>query len=79
MGFKKQFGCGVGGWDELYPSFLGFLDFFNFAKPLNAPSPFDADALPMSMLKCGVRPGPVTIDGIMTLQCHAIQVRPVFP
>ena len=45
----------------------------------NAATLFDADTLPTSMLKCGVRPGPVTIGGIMTLQCYAIQVRPVFP
>ena len=32
----------------------------------------DADTLPTRMLKCGIRP--VTIGGIMTLQCYAIQV-----
>ena len=28
-------GEGVGGWVKLYPIFFGFLEFFNFAKPLN--------------------------------------------
>ena len=27
----------MGGWGELYPSFFGFLEFFNFAKPLILP------------------------------------------
>ena len=31
---KKKFGWGVGGWGELYPFFLDFLNLFNFAKPL---------------------------------------------
>ena len=34
MGLKKKFGWGVGGWGELYPSFLDFWISFNFAKPL---------------------------------------------
>ena len=37
MGFHKQhFDGGVGGWCELYPIFLGFLEFFNFAQPLSS-------------------------------------------
>ena len=34
MGFQKKFGWRVGGWRELYPFFLDFWNFFNFAKPL---------------------------------------------
>ena len=28
MGFKKKFGWTVGGWGELYPKKIGFLDLF---------------------------------------------------
>ncbi|KAI0240545.1 hypothetical protein LSAT2_008715, partial [Lamellibrachia satsuma] len=35
-----------------------------------------AATLPTRMLKCGIRP--VTIGGIMTLQCYAIQLRPKY-
>ena len=35
MGFQKKFGWGFSGWSELYPVFFGFLDLFNFAKPLS--------------------------------------------
>ena len=36
MGFPKKLDRGVDGWGELYPVFfLGYLDFFNFAKPLH--------------------------------------------
>ena len=38
MGFQKKSldGGWVGGWGEVYPSFfLGFLEFFNLAKPLS--------------------------------------------
>ena len=34
MGFQKKLDGGVGEWGELYPHFFGFLEFFNFAKPL---------------------------------------------
>ena len=36
MGFQKKSldGWWVGGWGELYPIIFGFLEFFNFAKPL---------------------------------------------
>ena len=34
MGFQKKFECEVSGWGELYPIFLAFWNFFNFAKPL---------------------------------------------
>ena len=34
MCLKKKVLMGVGGWGELYPILFGFLDFFNFAKPL---------------------------------------------
>ena len=37
MGFQKKVWMGVGGWGELYPSFCcGFMEFFNFAKPLSS-------------------------------------------
>ena len=33
MGFqKKKMDRGVGGWVELYPNFLGFLEFFKLCK-----------------------------------------------
>ena len=32
--FPKKLDIRVGGWGEIYPFFLGFLEFFNFAKPL---------------------------------------------
>ena len=36
MGFQKK--CGVGAWGKLYPCFFfGFLEFFNYAKPLSPP------------------------------------------
>ena len=35
MGFQKKVWMGLGGWGELYRIFVcGFLDFFNFEKPL---------------------------------------------
>ena len=35
MGFQKKFGWWLGGFFEFYPSFFfGFLEFFNFVKPL---------------------------------------------
>ena len=34
-GFQKKNWMGVGGWGELYPICFGFLEFFNFAKPLS--------------------------------------------
>ena len=36
VGFKKKIGWGVGGWGELYSSFLEFWNFYNFAKPLTS-------------------------------------------
>ena len=44
MGFqKKKLDVGVGGWGEVYPSsFLDFLNFFNFAKPLRLLASQDA-------------------------------------
>ena len=38
MGFQKKSldgGGWLGGWSELYPIFLDFLNFLNFAKPLS--------------------------------------------
>ena len=36
MGFQKKFGCGVGGWGELYPIlFWIFWNLLNFSRPLN--------------------------------------------
>ena len=35
---KKKLDRGVSGWVELYPIFLDFWNFFNFAKPLSVPS-----------------------------------------
>ena len=36
MGFKKKkFDWRVCGWGELYPIFLDFRNFFNFAQPLS--------------------------------------------
>ena len=32
MGFQKKFGCEVGGWGELYPICLGFLEFVKLCK-----------------------------------------------
>ena len=34
MGFQKKFGSGVGGGVSSIQVYFGFLDFFNFAKPL---------------------------------------------
>ena len=32
MGIQKKFGWRVGGWGELHPIFLGFLEFFKLCK-----------------------------------------------
>ena len=34
MGLQKKFGLGMGEWCEVYPVYLGYLEFVIFAKPL---------------------------------------------